>query len=113
MYKSEIRELKRIILQETRRILREDSGGDNQRGKVDNDRAGEIFATSNNFIDDLEKFEEDARDLGLDDPTMINSLKALNAQLFNIRQNATSLATNTDNSGQKVIIGGDKKGKQP
>ncbi len=111
MYKSEIRELKRIILQETRRILREDSGGDNQRGKVDNERAGEIFATSNNIIDVLEEFEEDAMDLGLDDPTMIKSLKALNARLFNIRQNATSLATKTGNSGEKVIIGGDKEEK--
>jgi DNA-directed RNA polymerase subunit F len=108
MYKSEIRELKRIILQEARRTLREN------RGEVDDDLAEEIFYSTSDLLKSIKKFESVAKDK-FDSiySTLAPMINPLKMKLDEIRDQSTKLATKIDNSGEKVIIGGDKKGKQP
>jgi hypothetical protein len=106
MYKSEIRELKRIILQETRRTLRENGG------EVDDDLSAKIFNSTNDLLKSIKKFESVAKE-NFDSiySTLAPMINPLKMKLNEVRDQSTKLATKIDNTGEKVIIGGDKEVK--
>ncbi len=103
MYKSEIRELKRIIREETRRTLKE---------SIDRSLQEKIQSSCMALIKSLDNFEEESKK-GFDSiySTLAPLINPLREKLDEFNEKAKQYATKIDNSGEKVIIGGDKEEK--